>query len=447
MRLALITLLCCTMLAPVAHAQRGGDRGGGGRGGEGGGFPSRGGGGGGFPSRGGGEGGGFPSRGGGGGGFPSRGGGDAGGRGGFDPSSMLSRFDRNQNGTIEPEEAQGPAQFFLQRLAQNNPKIDLKKPIPISMLTEAIQSARGGSSTGGSNANSSNQSDELELLVPGFTMEFIPEPLLGFGAGSEMFAVRVEERDMKESEERMRRYDSNKDGKLDARELRSGRWSDDPMSYDRNRDGFITTSELAVRYAKRRIDEVEKRATATQDRGRGDRNGWQRGEGRAEEEEKQDRFGDAKSFRLSSDGKSDGLGLPGFFSQRDSNNDGQVMMEEFSSDWTAENLGEFMKWDVNADGIIEPRECLAVLKSGGSAPASSSSGSSSSKGSSGSSGGSGASPANMDWAKRMIGKYDGNGDGQLTQDEWSKMIIKPTKADYDQNGVITVEEYARYRGK
>lgn len=440
MRFALIFSLCCTMLAPMAQAQRGGDRGGGGgeRGGGGGGFPTRGGGG--FPTRGGGEGGGgFPTRGGG--GTPGRGG-DTGGRGGFDPSSMLSRFDTNKNGSIEPSEAQGPAQFFLQRLAQSNPKIDLKKPIPISMLTEAIQSARGGGGAGGGTPTSGSQSDELELLVPGFTMDFIPEPLLGFGAGSEMYAVRVEERDMKESEERMRRYDSNKDGKLDARELRSGRWSDDPMSYDRNRDGFITKSELAVRYAKRRVDEVEKRAAATQDRGRGDRNGWQRGESRAEEEEKQDRFGDAKSYRLTADGKTDGLGLPGFFSQRDSNNDGQVMMEEYSSDWTAETLGEFMKWDVNADGIIEPRECLAVLKSGGSAPASKSSESSSR-----SSGGTGASPANMEWAKRMIGKYDGNGDGQLTQDEWSKMIIKPTKADYDQNGVITVDEYARYRGK
>ncbi len=437
MRIALVFALFATLLAPTANAQRGG------RGGDqgGGGFPSRGGGGfqgggGGFPSRGGGSpqgGGGFPSR--------TRGGDTGGSRGGFDPSSMLSRFDRNGNGSIEPEEAQGPAQFFLQRLAQNNPKIDLKKPIPISTLTEAIQQSRGGGSSNSSSSQGNSNSDEPELLVPGFAAELAPEPLLGFGAGSELFAVRVEDRDMKEAEERMRRYDSNKDGKLDAGELRSGRWSDDPMSYDRNRDGKLTTSELAVRYAKRRVGDQERREAQSQDRGRGgDRRGWNSGESRQEEEEKKDRFGDAKSFRTENNG-ADGDGMPGFFSQRDSNKDGQVTMAEFTSKMTMEQLEEFMKWDLTQDGIIEPRECLAVLKSGGSAPASSSSATASSE----SKPAGNISQAHLDWAKRMIGKYDGNGDGQLTKDEWSKMIVKPIKADYDQNGVITVDEYARYR--
>ncbi|GAB5404604.1 MAG: hypothetical protein Aurels2KO_28350 [Aureliella sp.] len=436
MRFAITFVLSFALLIPNANAQRGGRGGeqGGGRGGEQGGRGSQGGG---FPSRGGGgtQGGGFPSR--------SRGGDTGGGRSGFDPSSMLSRFDRNGNGSIEPEEAQGPAQFFLQRLAQNNPKIDLKKPIPISTLTEAIQRSRGGDSASSSSSSStqgSNNSDEPALLVPDFTSDMLPEPLLGFGAGSEMFAVRVLERDIKESEERMRRYDSNKDGKLDADELRRGRWSDDPMSYDRNRDGFLSTSELAVRYAKRRLGEEERRETQNQDRSRtgGDRRGWSSGQGRKEEEEKVDRFGDAKSFRTENNG-ADGEGLPGFFSQRDSNKDGQVTMAEFTSKMTNEQLDEFMKWDITGDGIIEPRECLAVLKSGGSAPSSSSSRSSSPKPSGN------ISQAHLEWAKRMIGKYDSNGDKQLTKDEWSKMIVKPTKADYDKNGVITIEEYARYR--
>lgn len=57
------------------------------------------------------------------------------------------------------------------------------------------------------------------------------------------------------------------------------------------------------------------------------------------------------------------------------------------------------------------------------------------------------SAANLEWARRMIGKYDSNEDKALTADEWNRMIIKPTKADYNKDGIITIEEYARYRGK
>lgn len=462
MRTLLLVAGIVAMLAVDTQAQRGGGGEGGGRGG--GGFPSRGGdaGGGGFPSRGGGGGGpgggGFPSRGGGGGGgFPSRGGDTGGGRGGdtgggrgsFNPADIVRRFDRNGDGMIAPDEAQGPAQIFLQRLAQSNPKIDLSKPIPIDQLTGAMSGGRGGSSP----SNGSTDDDELQLLVPNFSTGLLPEPLLGFGAGSEMYSVRVEDRDMKEAAERMRRYDSNKDGSLDAGELRSGRWSDDPMSYDRNRDGKISTAEMAVRYANRRVEEAEKRSASSNSRDPrsgwtgGSRTGWTGGSrgGAPQEEEKQvvDRFGDSKSYRASSGSKTDGEGLPGFFSQRDADGDGQVLMQEFSSSWNEETLNEFLKWDVNGDGIIEPRECLAVLRAGGSgdSTATVSSSSSSKSSSTPQMGG-----ATVEWAKRQIGKYDKNGDGQLTSDEWGKMIIKPVGADYDKDGVITLEEYAKFRG-
>jgi hypothetical protein len=34
---------------------------------------------------------------------------------------MLRRFDQNGNGMIDPAEAQGPASFFLQRIASEVP--------------------------------------------------------------------------------------------------------------------------------------------------------------------------------------------------------------------------------------------------------------------------------------------------------------------------------------
>ena len=87
-----------------------------------------------------------------------RGGGFGGGSsGGFDPSSFLTRMDTNGNGMLDPDEAQGPARFMLDRMARSNPKIDISKPIPMSVLTESFQQMRsGGSSSDGRSYGSSD---------------------------------------------------------------------------------------------------------------------------------------------------------------------------------------------------------------------------------------------------------------------------------------------------
>lgn len=430
----------------------GGPSGGWGRGGgdEGGGRGSRGGGD---------EGGGRGDRGG------SRGGGDEGGsrggRSGFNPADMLKRFDTNGNNMIDPEEAQGPAQFFLQRLAQNNPEIDLKKPVPIDKLVGEMDRMRGGR---GSEGGTTEEvvSNEPKLLVPDFSLKSEPEPLPGFGSGSSLFNVKVEERDLKEAEDRMKRYDSDKDGQLTAAELKSGRWSDDPLQYDRNRDGKLNKSELALRYANRRVDELNKQEAKNDPRSRrsGDSNGWNRSDNQPEgKKETTPRFGDAKSYRSTVSVKDKTSGLPDFFARSDANADGQVTMNEFSSSWTQETLEEFQKWDLNRDGIILPRECVAALAAGarvsgmtassapaaeaGNAPGNSAPASSGAA----ASGSALVGSAELDVAKRVLGKYDSNGDGQLTANEWDKMLIKPTGADSNGDGVITVDEYAAFRSK
>ncbi len=48
--------------------------------------------------------------------------GGRGGGGGFDPTAFLGRMDTNGNGSLDPDEMQGPARFFLDRMAQNNPR-------------------------------------------------------------------------------------------------------------------------------------------------------------------------------------------------------------------------------------------------------------------------------------------------------------------------------------
>ncbi len=376
---------------------------------------------------------------------------------------MLKRFDRNGNNMIDPEEAQGPAQFFLQRLAQNNPSIDLTKPVPIDKLVGEMDRMRGGSSSSSSSSGGTeSQASKLpELLVPDFSLKTVVEPLPGFGSGSTLFNVNVEERDTKEAEDRIGRYDSNKDGLLDAEELKRGRWSDDPMQYDRNRDGKLSKSELAVRYAQRRVadqaaqqNEQGQRTDSRSGRG-GDSRGWSRSDNRPEEaKEPVSRFGDAKSYRSTASASSKTSGLPDFFARSDVNGDGQVTMNEFSSSWNAETLAEFQKWDLNGDGIILPSECIAALAggarvSGMTAGSSPTAGTDADKGQATSSSAARSAPGGpeLEWAKRQIGKYDTNGDGQLTANEWKSMLVDPSAADTDGDGVITVDEYAAFRAK
>lgn len=492
MRTVSLSVAVLLMLAAPLLAQPGGGFGGrggpGGSGGPGGGFGGRGGdsgggrmfGGGGFPGGGFQGGGGMSSRGGPPGGSSSRGGPPGGpGGGGFDPAAMLGRFDRNSNGMIDPDENNGFAASMLQRLAERDKSIDLKKPVPLAKLTEAFNQMRGGGG-GEEERGGGPSSNEPELLVPDFSLSTAPLPPEGFGTLSSNFSVRVEERDIKEAEDRIRRYDRNNDNKLSKQELAAGRWSEDPMQFDRNKDGVLVASELAVRYANRRIEEEQQRsqggnrdasgrggfpgfaARGGEDGGAG--RGWDRGGGEEgwnrsggeDAAQVENRFGEVKSFKIVAGSSSTVSGLPDFFSRSDKDGDGQVMMNEFSSSWNAETLQEFLKWDLNNDGVIVARECLAALENGvrvsstSSASSGSNSSSSSNSSPSSSSSGSGDSlaAAYVDQARVVIGKYDQNGDGQLTANEWGKMLIKPKEGtDANGDGVITVEEYAAFRAK
>jgi hypothetical protein len=50
--------------------------------------------------------------------------------------------------------------------------------------------------------------------------------------------------------------------------------------------------------------------------------------------------------------------MPEWFREKDENRDGQVEMAEYASDWTAELVEEFNRYDLDRDGVITPSECL-----------------------------------------------------------------------------------------
>ena len=453
------------------RGDRGGDRGsfGGDRGGFRGGPPMGGPGGG--PPMMGGPGGGPPMMGGPGGGPPMMMGGS---RGGFDPSSFLDRLDRNGNGMLDLDEMEGPAQFLVSRLQREDPSIRTDRPIPISKFKEAFDKMRaaregggdgggfgGGDPRGGENSEQLNAAMTAAPLVPDFTgsAPSLP-PVLGFGPAAELMSVEVTPADLKEAKDRLERYDRNRDGSLAGDEL-SSRWGGNPMDFDRNGDRALSLNELAVRAGRMRVAQAE--VAASQNRKRDDR---QRREGDQKPPEIADLYKGRKSFAVSR--RATPEGLPGWFSERDANGDLQVSMSEYSKDWNDSLLNEFQKFDLNGDGMITAKECLAGVRNGASASGSSGGSRPSGLAMRGPGGPPGSPPAPgtpsgpappaaplappsgapdekmVKAAEKVMKRTDKNGDSILTPDEWKDMLIDPSAADFDKDGRITLTEYAQW---
>ncbi|MBI2481311.1 MAG: hypothetical protein HYV60_22515 [Planctomycetia bacterium] len=407
---------------------------------------------------------------------------------------MLRRFDQNGNGMIDPAEAQGPASFFLQRIASEVPSIDLAKPIPIDKLSQAMERMRQQRESGGGDNNNSGRGPSgsaatvIEPLVPGFGVDELLPPAPGFGAAAELFTVKTTDADKREADERFRRYDSNGDGILDKAELARGRWSEDPLTFDRNHDGKLTLSEMAVRYAQRRVVEEKSRATQTASRStaptanrggdRASRGGFGGGIGGGGGEEGRSFFsrrdaGDGgeravaaaspsssteavetrKSYRVKTVTERLPKGLPDWFARSDANADGQVAMAEFATAWSDSVLSEFRQFDQNRDGMITASEALNAVNNGAvrgstSSPSPTTTVSSTSTTASASTGEAlKIDPRYVAYYQKLLSKYDTNGDGALVAGEYKAMSKDPSAADSDGDGRISVNELAAWSMK
>lgn len=340
-----LSALCITcLLAADLWAQPGGGRGGpgGGRGGAGG-------------ERGGRGGGGGP--------------GGGGGGGGFNPADFLRRLDTNNNNILEPSEIDDRTRGFIERIARDIPGINLNRPIPIDRLVQGFEQMRQqrAAQTEGGGARGGSTPAPAVPLVPGFGVLVDLPPVPGFGEQGDLFSVRVEPEDRREAEERMRRYDRNRDGYLTPDELARGRWGDDdPMDFDRNRDGKISVDELAVRYANRRIrqEQAESDQGSAESGGRNSENAQQTfympgrensapnsgsrgrggGGGSGDGESRMARIADMMLQRADTNGngvldRDEWSNLPGDLSAADTNNDGKIDRNELIAYMESRNFG------------------------------------------------------------------------------------------------------------
>ena len=380
------------------------------------------------------------------------------GRGGFDPSSFLKRLDTNGNDVIDVEEQKGPAEFMISRLQRYDPKIKPGKPIPLSQITKSFEKARA-EREGDRGRDRRDRGDDrererekrdladqavtVELLVPGFGRDPDdpePEPLLGFGAAADLLTVVVTEADQQEAAKRMRYFDKNKDGVLTKDEL-SSQFAGNPMDFDRNRDGKLTPQELAVRYAVRR----EGSDSSGQNKSRKETESKRK----SSSDDDVDLFNGRRSYRNRKPDRQP-EGLPGYFTDRDANGDGQISMSEYASEWSNEVVAEFFSSDFNRDGMITASEAMRrvegevasdlPVRSGSTRP--SRPGTAKMEARQGEGSKLPIDSKNLKYATRIIKRNDKNNDGVLTPSEWKEMLMSPAKSDKNRDGKVTIEEYA-----
>ncbi len=211
----------------------------------------------------------------------------------------------------------------------------------------------------------------------------------------------------------LERYDKNKDTHVDNEEWKSGTWSTPPEESDLNKDNRLSKEELCIRIAKRfgtynpeGSSSASSSNSSSSDTVRAGAVGLMRqydrnNDDKLEREEwmqmqPQYRTADTDSDGIittdelaakvaayaglpaSSRGFGGGVtssgtssvrrfrtpaerlpaGLPSWFTEKDANEDGQVMMSEFAASWSDAKAAEFSRSDLNGDGIITAKECL-----------------------------------------------------------------------------------------
>ncbi len=268
---------------------------------------------------------------------------------------MLRGFDANKDGVIDPNEVPEDRRRFLGFIGERM-GVDFTKPVSIEKLRKKVTQQFGGD----------KKNKEPEPLVPGFGVAPEETAVLAFGerppevTSSSSSSGRAGGRGGSGGEQNeraagfakmmMSRYDRDGNGVV---ERDKGEWEGirgDPNEIDRNHDGRIDNSEMVARVSG------YMGGNRGGDQGGGDRGG-DRGGGQGSVASNDGR----KSYRFLSPSERLPEGLPEWFEERDGNADGQVTMAEYSSYWSDSKAREYLRYDLNDDGVVTPNECLAAM--------------------------------------------------------------------------------------
>lgn len=187
----------------------------------------------------------------------------------------------------------------------------------------------------------------------------------------------------------LKRYDTNKNNVLDQDEVKKVPWKSDPRRDDENRDGRLSRSELVSRMARMTEEDEREKRTSNSSSGKASRGTWDlaatlisRYDVNKDRELEAAEWTKMGVSTAPGDSSRDGrvtreelavwlqsqqaetdeeeIQPPEWFGLLDHNEDGQVQMAEYATEWTDEKIAEFQRYDLNEDGLITSDECIAV---------------------------------------------------------------------------------------
>jgi Ca2+-binding EF-hand superfamily protein len=162
----------------------------------------------------------------------------------FDLESYLKRKDVNGNNKVEPEEMSGNVRKIISESGLKS-----EKTYSIPTIVKYYNRAKGKMES-----SKSRSEKQTARLVPGFGTETESKTAISpFGSGSSSTTSGGYSKSVNERVHwTLDRYDGNKNGMLDADEIKRTRWgSPDPRTSDLNKDGKLSRDELAKRYSAR----------------------------------------------------------------------------------------------------------------------------------------------------------------------------------------------------
>jgi Ca2+-binding EF-hand superfamily protein len=153
----------------------------------------------------------------------------------------------------------------------------------------------------------------------------------------------------------LREHDKNKDGMLQRDEWKE--MKTEHQGADANSDGVITLGELTNRVSAYSSGAKSSPSSSSS----GSSSYGSRSYKRSSDKDKA-ASDTKKSYRFLTPTERLPKGMPDWFVKSDADGDGQIMMVEYSSNWTESTAAEFARLDLDGDGIITPEECLAAEK-------------------------------------------------------------------------------------
>ncbi len=175
---------------------------------------------------------------------------DRGERRQFDVEGYLKRIDDNENGILEVSEMSDRTKGWI-----GNYGLDTSRPVKISSVMKKVNAKKAVDAK----IEKRKQLD-ASRLVPGFGVEGASESefstVSDFSGAAPITPGSLEEKYgksvMQQVDSTLDRYDTNKSGTLNNQEIAAARWGrPTPQESDKNKDGRLSRSELAERYAAR----------------------------------------------------------------------------------------------------------------------------------------------------------------------------------------------------